>query len=305
MQQPVVKPHRSAWQICLNKSLPVLGLLVIQILARLLAFAPFILAVATGSFLSFDPEHAPAYGLVFSLPLYALIVMPLRFQAKARMAGLHGLPHDSRLSARNCFKWLAAALVRLMLVLPAMLPLFAFCYFFYYYMRVPGFNESLLFIQRIGELVKGSYPEGILIILLAALISSGLAAWAWLRGLPFEHQDVIGQGIGLSLKKANQRMISQRKSLKKTVRINFLLFLPALLGVLAMLVIQVMSMPLAGTLVFDFLIAVSVFLTLSFPDGTLFILIVVLLVLWLPLLPVRKLALNFLLSETPGENSAA
>lgn len=305
MQQTVLKPHRSAWQVCSTKLLPVLGLLAIQIVARLLAFAPFILAVATGSFLSFDPEHAPAYGLVFSLPLYALIVMPLRFQAKARMAGLRGLPYDSRLNVRNYFRWLAAAMVRLALVLPAILPLFAFCYFFYYYMRVPGFNESLLFIQRIGELVKGSYPEGILIIFLAALFSLLLAAWAWLRGLPFEHQDVLSQGIGLSLKKANQSFVSHRKMLMKTIRINKLLFLPALLGVLAMLVIQVMSMPLAGSLVFDFLIAVSVFLTLSFPKGTLFILIVVLLVLWLPLLPLRKLALSFVLSEAPGENSAA
>lgn len=304
MQERKQTPHRQAWQTMFGKPAQVLSLLILQILARVIAFAPFIIASVTGQFLSFNPEHAPAYGLVFSLPLYVLLVMPLRFHAKARMAQLKGLPYEGRLTLQNYFKWLIAAFLRLALVLPALVPLFAFCYLFYYYLRVPGFNGSLLIIHNLGALLGGTYPEGILIIFLAAFISLVLAGWAWLYGLPLEHQDVLHQGLRLSLKKARAHYQTQKPLLGKTVKRNILLFLPAFVGVFAILVMQVLSMPLAGTLVFDFLIAVSVFLTLSFPKGTLFALLVVLLVLWLPLLPLRKLALSEVLSQEPDRRNA-
>lgn len=305
MQQTARKPHQLAWRTYTENLVPVLALMAVQILVRVIAFAPFIAAFVTGKFLSFNPEHALAYGLVFSLPLYALIVMPFRFQAKARMAQLYGLDYDSRINFGNFARWLIAAMVRLAIVLPALLPLFAFSYLFYYYMRVPGFNESLLFIHQIGAALGGTYPMGILIIGLIGILSLLLAAWGWLRGLAFEHQDVLSQGIAVSLKKANQRFKEQKKVLFQTVRKNKLLFLPAFLGVLAVLVVQVLNMPLMGSLVYDFLIAVSVFLTMNFPQGTLFILLVVLLVLWLPVLPLRKLALSAVLIEEPEHSREA
>lgn len=305
MQQAVARPHRLAWRICLEKPVQVLALLCFQVLVRAFAFLPFLLAAATGRFLSFNPDHAPAWGLVFSLPLYVILVMPFRFQAKARMAQLHGLPYESRISFSHYWRWLKAALVRLVLVLPALIPLGAFCYLFYYYMRVPGFNDSLLVINNLGALVGGSYVEGILLIAAFALLSLVLAGWSWLRGLPFEHQDIVSQGIALSMKKAGVRLREQKKALHRVVFRNMLLFLPAFFGVLAILILQSLSMPLMGSLAFDFIIIVSVFLTLNFPSGTLLMLLVVLLVLWLPLLPLRKLALSAVLAEEPGTSSEA
>lgn len=304
MQKHQRSPHRTAWAIYTGKFPQVLALLVFQLLLRLVALAPFLYGACTGQFFNLTSAHAPAVGLLFSLPLYALIVMPFRFQAAARKAQLNGLAYDSRPRLRNLVRWLGAALVRLLMALPFMLPFLAFCVLFYYYMRVPGFNDSLMAIQKIGSLIGGEFLTGILLIGLIGLVSLCLAVRGWWGGLAFEHQAVAEQGIRLSLKKARRIRKARRQWLNRTQRVNFLLALPAALGVLAVLVIQLMSLKRSGMLAFDFLNAVSALLTLNFPANTLLILAIVLLALWLPLLAPRKLALSVVLCEDPGRPAA-
>lgn len=300
MQNQALSPHRLAWSIYAGKLPQVLKMLAFQLLLRLIALIPFLYGVLTGRFFGLTDSHAPAVGLLFSLPLYALIVMPFRFQASARKARLQGLAYDSSVNLTNYARWLKAALLRLLMALPFLLPFMAFAILFYYYMRVPGFNDSLMAIQKVGSLLGGEFLTGVLLLALVGFAVIWLAVYGWWRGLAFEHQPVKEQGIRLSLKKARQARKDRGQLLKKTQRVNLLLALPGALGIIGVLAMQLMMLPRSGMLAFDFLNAVSVLMTLNFPSNTLLILLIVLLVLWLPLLPPRKLALSVVLGEAPG-----
>lgn len=292
-----IKPHAQAARVYRNRFPQVLGLLLIQLLVRALAFSPLLLALITGNLFGISRDHAPAIAFLLSLPLYVLLAMPLRFQTGARMASLHGVAREDKVNVHNYFRWLPAALLRFVRAIPFVLPFLAFLVAFYYYMRVPGFNESLLAIGTLGELVGGDYPAGIAIVGVVGLLTLVLAACGWKRDLAFEHQPVIETGIRESLRAAKAIKGRRKKWLAAIIRINVLFCLPALLGVLAVLGSYMLSLPRLGMLVMDFLNYVSILLTFSFPDQTLYLLLAVLLVLWLPLLPLRKLALSAVLGK--------
>jgi hypothetical protein len=304
MQQQTGSPHSRGWQVYKDNFAQVLGLLAFQLLLRLVAFSPMLYAALTGQFFSLTRDHALAFGFLFSLPLYVIIVMPFRFQAAARMAGLHGDERSSEPNMRNYLKWLPAALVRLLLALPFLLPFLAFIILFYYYMRVPGFNESLLVIQTLGNLIGGDYPAGILLIGLIGILSALLAGFVWKRGLAFEHQPVPEQGIRESLRRGKETRRHRHRHINRTVFINMLLTLPAILGVLGVLLYHLLSMPRMGMLVMDFMNAVSVVLTFKFPINILYMVLIVLAVLWLPPLLWRKLALSAVLARPARREDA-
>lgn len=297
MQTQTASPHHRAFSVYASHLVQVLGLVAFQLLLRAVAFTPLIYALISGRFLNYPAQHAAAISFLYSLPLYVLVVMPFRFQAAAKMANLHGYARDSRVSFGNYLKWLPVALVRLLRALPFVLPFLTFCIAFYYYMQVPGFNDSLLFIQSAGQLVGGDYPAGIVLIALVGIITAIATYVFWRRDLAFEQQDVLSQGISLSLAKAKELRNRRRARIRKTHRINVLLALPAIVGVISVIVLYLLYLPRMGMIAFDFLNMTSVLLTLNFPSSTLITLLVVLAVLWLPLLPVRKLALNAALIE--------
>ncbi len=292
-------PHKRAAQVYAGQFGRVLAELLFQVFIRLLAFAPLIYGLLGGRFFRLDSAHAPAYGLLCSLPLYVLLVMPFRFQAAARKAQLYGLQRDSRINARNYLHWLGAALLRLLAALPFLILFWGFVFLFYYYMRMLPFNESLLAIHQLGQAVGGDYPAGIAIIGLAGLLSIILAACAWKRGLAFEHQDVLALGIRTARNQAAQLRKRRRRHINRTIFLNALLCLPAIIGVLAVLAIHLLGIPRVGMLALDFVNAAGVMLSFSFPSSTLLTAGLVLLVLWLPLLPLRKLALAAVLLEQP------
>jgi len=133
MQQKAISPHKRAWQVYFHRMPKVLALLLFQVFIRLVAFGPLLYAGVTGSFFGLETQlgliigsHfgqeallAPICGLACSLPLYVLLVMPMRFQTAAyRISLLHDLPRDSRINLYNYLRWLFAALLRLARALP-------------------------------------------------------------------------------------------------------------------------------------------------------------------------------------------
>ncbi len=214
------------------------------------------------------------------------------------MATLHGQPADYSVNGRNYLVWLRAALYRLLRVLPYLMPFSAFLVLFYYYMRVPGFNESLLAIETVGKLIGGDYPAGIALITLAGILTAALACAGWRRSLPFEHQRVPELGVIKAWREGRSLGSRRRRHISKIVRINVLLALPAFAGVMYVIVAHLLSLKQSGMLIFDFLKAVSVLLTLNFPSSTVLPFLAVLVILWLPILPWRKLALSAVLTPT-------
>ncbi len=297
MHKQVQSPHRRGWLIYKEKFPQVVSLLALQLLLRAIAFSPLLYAVLSGSFFGMNPEHSPAFGFLFSLPLYVLLVMPFRFQAAARMAELHGTGEADSAAPGHYPLWLKAALWRLLRALPFLLPFFAFIFLFYWYMRVPGFNESLLAIETVGKLIGGDYPAGIALILLAGLVTAVLACIGWKRGLAFEHQRLTESGVLGAWKEGRSVSRRRRRHIRRTSLVNLLITLPALVGVLFVLGSHLLSLPRIGMLIMDFFNMVSVVLTLNFPASSVYQILIVLAVLWLPLLPWRKLALCAVLSQ--------
>lgn len=295
MKTAAVAPHQKARRVYQSKPGQVVTLVFLQIITRAIAFTPFFLALLTGDLFGLSRKHAPALGYLLSLPLYTLLVMPFRFQAGARMAGLYDNVRQSKATLSNYLKWLRAALLRLLRALPFVLPFMAYLITFYYYMRVPGFNDSLLAISNLGKLVGGDYSAGIVIIALAGLITLALATLGWLRDIAFEQQPVIESGIRQSLAMAKQVCLQRKSLLRKTILTNSLLSLPAILGVLGALAAHLLAQPSLGILVMDFLNIITIILTFTFPAANLLLALAALLILWLPLLPLRKLALHAVL----------
>lgn len=303
MQKPRLSPHQRGWLVYKEATGKVVKLLFLQLLLRLISFSPLLYAVIGGSFFGFPKDHILAISFLFSLPLYVFVGMSSRFEAAAGMASLLGYNRESKPEIKHHLKWFSAALYRLLHALPFILPFMAFVVLFYYYMRVPGFNESMLAIGTVGSLVGGDYLAGIVIIILFGLLSALLAAWGWIRGVPFEHQPLIENGVRASWKAGLQIRRDRKKTIRHTIWINLLLSLPAVIGVVAVLGAHIAT-KMSGTLIFDFLSAAIILLTLSFPTAVLIQLLIVLVILWLPLLPLRKLALTAVLSLPPKSDKA-
>ena len=303
MLKPRLSPHQRGWRVYTSRFLSVAVLVLVHLLLRFLAFSPLIYAALSGRFFHFPTDHILAISFVFSLPLYILIAMPSRFQAAAAMASLHGSVREDRLTFGHWLKWLLASLYRLAHALPFILPFMGFVVLFYYYMRVPGFNESMLAIDAVGKVVGGDYLAGIIIITAFGIVSALFAAWGVLRGAAFEHQPVIENGIHASWQDGRKICRDRKSAIRHTFWTNVLLSLPAAVGILVILGIHIGS-ELTGTLIFDFLLGASMLLTFNFPGTVLIQILVVLAVLWLPLLPLRKLAQSAVMSLPPKQDKA-
>lgn len=297
MQQTVQSPHRRAWQVLTQQTGQVLKLLVFQLLLRAVAFIPLIYAAVTGSFFGLNKNYALAFGFLFSLPLVVLLVLPFRFQAAARKAQLLGHHRDAAISLKNYGLWLRAALLRLVRALPYILPFFVFAGLYYYYMPYPDFTVPMLGISRIGDVIGKGFLGGAIITGVAGIATAILAACGWLRGVAFEHQDLVAQGIGLSLKRARELRRRRKKTIRRTVFKNALLSLPAVLGVLLVIGQHLMSLERVGMLALDYLNAAANLLKFDFPSRVPVTIAIILLVLWLPLLPCRKTALAAVMTE--------
>lgn len=290
-------PHRQAWQVVSQKPGQVLSLLLFQLLLRGIAFIPLIYAAVTGRFFGFDKNYTLAFGFLFSLPLVVLIVLPFRFQAAARKAQWLGFSRDAAINFRNYGIWLRAALLRLLRALPYILPFFVFAGLYYYYLAYPDFIVPSKGLSAIGDLVGYGFVGGIIITGVVGVLTAVLAGCGWLRGVAFEHQAVIEQGISLSLSNARALRRRRKKTIRRTVFKNALLCLPALLGILVVLGQHLLSLPKFGSLMFDFFNYATKLILFDFPARVHITLGAILLVLWLPLLPLRKTALAAVMTE--------
>lgn len=297
-------PHQWAGATYKKQFSKVLLMLLVQLLIRALAFSPLLYAAISGGFFGAHRDHILAVAFLCSLPLYVLLVLPARFYWTAQVARLRGQAHDDQPSFCNCVKWLKAGLYRLLRALPFLLPFFAFLGVYYYYLRMTGFNEPMVKIKQIGELVGGEYTAGIVIIMLLGLVTLLLALWGWLRGTVFEHQEVTTSPLSLAWQTANEVRKDRKAHLRRVTFQNFLLTLPAVVGLLAVIALFFMTVK-SGTLIFDFLYMGSVLLTFNFPSHVMLQGLLVLLLLYLPLLPLRKLALAAAIFPTAKKDEHA
>ena len=93
------------------------------------------------------------------------------------------------------------------------------------------------------------------------------------------------------------RCSRRRRVIARTHFINLLLCLPAVAGVLYAIASFLLSIPRVGMLVMDYLNYATYLLKLKIPGSTVQLIGILLALLWLPILPWRKLALSAALLE--------
>lgn len=296
MEQTRRSPHRRAWQVVSKKPGQVLSLLLFQLLLRAIAFIPLIYAAATSTFFGFNKNYALALGFLFSLPLVVLLVLPFRFQAAARKAQLLGYQREAAISLKNYGIWLRAALLRLLRALPCILPFFVFAGLYSYYMPYPDALLPISILSDMGSVVGLGLVGGIIMTGLIGIVSVILAAWGWLQGVYFEHQDVISLGLKQASRNAKALRQRRKRTVSKTVFRNAMLCLPAIIGLLVVLG-QHLGLKKTGLLVYDVISYSTSLILFNFPQSVMITLGIILLVLWLPLLPYRKTALAAVMTE--------
>ncbi len=301
MSKAHASPHRRALTAAGAHIVQVIDLVVFQLLIRVIALSPLLYAAVTGEFPVPAPlrGHELAFSLLCCLPLYVLIVLPFRFQGAAEMAVMHGIARETRVTSGRYGKWLLAALVRLLLALPFILPLMAFLGAYYYFMRL-NVVEAFNLLDQAAGWFGGSYLAAVAAVTGAGLLSALLGAWGWKRGLPFEHREIQGRTLLHSLREAGAVRRQRRRYFRRTVHRNFLLTLPALLGVGFALFMH-FSSTWTGAIQFDFINVSLTLLTFSIPAGAMAFIGAALLILWAPLLPLRKLALCAVLAPAPRD----
>ena len=257
-----------------------------HLLLRAAAFSPLIIAAVTGKFFQVTPDHAIAVALLASLPLYLLIAMPFRYQYRAQLSAYLGKERDSRVTFSNYKTWLAAGLTRLIRSLPFLLPLIAFVVLYYYYMRIADLTRLPLLILDLGMLVGGSFSEGTAILILIGLAAFLIAMCGWRRSLLFEGQPVLERGIRPSWRRSREL----RRQARPVSLINFLLWLPSALAFGAVVGLN-LTQDLTGSVFEKILALLPAIFNMDLSSAAYYQLLIVLVVLYLPLMALRKLML--------------
>lgn len=281
------RPHGVAARASLRHIGRYLWVTLAQLLLRAIAFSPVIYAGLSKSFFGAPKAHAMGIALLCCVPLYLLLVLPLRYRAGgllSRMAGCEG-PDPS---ARFYGAWLAQGLVRLIRVLPWLLPLLAYLGGFYYYMNVSDFPSFFLMIRSVGGLLGGDYLHGTVLLLLLFLLCLLLALWGWHRMMPLFYLPLAP--LGQDARRLRRVHRARPRLLRSTTLINLLIVLPPLAAALALLASSLVSR-MTGDIQMDLMIVLPAVTAFDFPQEDLVRVGLVILLLYLPFVVWRKLAL--------------
>lgn len=214
---------------------------LLQLLLRLIALAPVIYASATGQFFGVPKAHLTGISLLCSLPLYLLLVLPLRHPLGQMLSTWTGAPVPA--AERGSYPvWLSQSLGRLLRILPFLIPLMAWLGVFYYYANIAPTNYAWLDLTSLGGLFGGDIIAGMAVLLVLLAVSLWLAAIGWRRIMPFFY-------LGIRpLKEDARRMANiDKRQLKRSIRLNALITLPAI----AALLLSSLLGDLSGNLLFD------------------------------------------------------
>lgn len=287
-----VAPHRQAFKAWRGHFFSLLVLLGLNLLVRLLALSPLFYTLATKkALLPLAGKWTIVPGLLASVLLYLLLVMPFRFQSRAILSRItNAQDRATTFGDGHFFRWLAAGLLRFFKALPWLLPLIAVLAGFYYYWNLVGFNEFGLMVRQVGALVGGEYVAGVALLVAAFLVSALLASYGWWRGMPLDYQPVAEIGPWQSARRAQMARRQRLHHFARTTLVNALMCLPALIVLVLLLALHLKG-ALTGSLQWDVPILISTLTELRFPASLLLQWGGALLALYLPFVYLRKAAL--------------
>ncbi len=280
-------PHAAAGYIYRHNLPALLGHIVVQLLVRAAAWAP-LLATFFGVTYGVQDKLSPAVGVGLSIPLYLLLVLPVRFVMRGAL--LRMAKGEKAEAPFHYGASLRLGLARFFRALPWMLPLTLCVGGFYYLWNVAEATLLPRVIRTFGELAGGTYLHGLIVLAVIMLISAVLSYTGWRRHLALEFLPVPVSEAQGTLARSRALMHSQRALLSHATRVNLFIALPALLVVLILLSLD-LSGRLTGSLQFDVIIILEAVTKVKFAENTLTLCAATLLILYIPFIPYRKAAL--------------
>ena len=279
-----MRVHRQAIQAIRKHPLILCGLLIVSFLARVLAFAPIWCPLVLPSVKPLSVFTS----LTMLAAFYLLIVFPVRFAVRRALCRLTA-DNKSLPGASTYPQLVAAGAVRAGLGLLWSVPFLfgcvqAYLYFFVY--DASRYGEAMLhlgsFMQRI---FPGVDPQtgGPVLVILFFLLSSGLLAYGWHRGVAYDYLMACGRTAMEGFRLSRRLYKHCRESLWRNAVLHLLLLLPPWIAALA--VLHVRGGGLSNALMTVYL-ALSTGIVMDVPlyvgAGLAF------LVFYLPFLPYRK-----------------
>ncbi|MHC1786005.1 MAG: hypothetical protein AB9880_02930 [Christensenellales bacterium] len=280
-------PHGVAGRVCASHPGRYVLMTLGQLLLRALALSPLIYAALTKSFFGAPQAHIMGIALLACLPLFLLLVLPMRYYLGGILSGWLGYegPHP-RLD--DYPRWLGQNLGRMVLVLPWLLPLAGYLGAFYYYMNISDFPSFFLMIKSVGGLVGGDYLHGVVLLMLLLLVCLLLALWGWHRQMPLFYLPL--RPLREDARRLRRLHRAKPRLLRRASILNLLIVLPPLLATLAVLAGSLISR-LTGDIQMDLMIILPALTAFDFPQTDLVKVGLVFLLLYLPFVLWRKTAL--------------
>lgn len=283
-----IRAHTIALHCCLHHAGALCLMFAKQLFFRLVAWLP-LAAVCL-----FHWPLPLSMAALICIVLYILLVFPARFSLAFQMTcmtrqadsrSLRPSAYPTRLKA-GCIRLLSGALWGL--------PLAFFLYRTYQYIFVFEGTRFGRDFTAIGAFLSPASTDAGKMFLGSAVffgllaLSFFLLLYGWWRGVPFDFQMVGSIRLKTALRNARRARRRCRSALWKNACIHFLLCLPALIVPLLLPYLKLRPM-LAGRAMED-LQLIYVFLSAGMvSDGTLACALALFLLLYLPLLPYRKL----------------
>lgn len=277
-------PHARAFLAGKKYFRQYLFLTLAWLVLRIISTAPLIYALATKNFFNVPADHIPAVALLFCIPLWIFIVLPFRYRLGGQLASWFSLPGPD-IDVKHYASWLKQGLLRLMKILPYLLPLFTFLCVLYYYYFFAGFNSFLLLIESAGKLIGGDFVAGVIVIVMLLLLLLTLAFFGWRKIMPFFYLEKAP----VRLDGKRRRQLHKRCLTNATFN-NFLIVLPPLVLSLVFLGVSLFER-LTGSTMLDLVTIVTALTQFDFPPSVLLQVGGVLAVLYVPFVVFRKASL--------------
>lgn len=221
------KAHALALEAGFHHIWAYIGNSLLELLLRAVCLMPLIYLGVKGSFFGVAPRHATGVALLCCLPLWLVLVLPMRYRlggAVTEMQGQQG--PDTALS--HYPRWLWQLMIRLLKALPFLLPLAAWLAAYYYYAKVVDFPQFFLMVRSTGGLLGGTYATGMALLLLLFALCLAVAIIGWRRLMVFFYLPLAStRQDGARLKQLDKR------SLRRISLMNLLILLPPLALLLA------------------------------------------------------------------------
>lgn len=285
---------KKALNRCKMHAGPLSALMLCQLLIRLIALAPAVIGF-TGA----GGEGIPGW-VYYSLSIlfYVFLVMPSRFFAGQWLRYFAGDTVKAALKIPYG-RWLGKGLIRLAKGLPWGIPVFAVLGYLVIGSAVLPYNQMWRPVQNLALIfgMEATLLGGVIAALPMLLLMILLFCFGWLLDMPVEYrlegQDPIWERKG------------RMGILIKNFCVNTLLFLPALAGILAVMIPYILSnVDFSGNLL-KTIRDMTKLMDAPLPMGIMGAIAGIFLLLYLPLCVVRKMR-NALLSDDllGGENAA-